>query len=140
METKFSSRVDGWLIPVVILSVGGLVAALIAVLVQDTPWPIRLLLAGVTAAVTLLLFSVLRNTCYLVRSDSLRIVSGPFKWTVPLADIREITPTRNPLSSPALSMDRLKIAYGKKKFVLVSPDDKDGFLRSIELARQRLDD
>jgi len=26
METKFSSKIDGWLIPVVVLTVGGLVA------------------------------------------------------------------------------------------------------------------
>lgn len=140
MESKFSSKIDGWLIPVLVLSVGGLVAALVAVLIQETPWPIRVLVAAVTAAVTLLLLAVFKSTYYLVRSDDIRIVSGPFRWTIPLAEVRDISPTRNPLSSPALSLDRLKIAYGKRKFVLISPDDKDGFLRAVDMARQQVDD
>jgi len=48
METRFSSKIDGWLIPVIVLSVGRLVAALIAVLVEETPWPICALVGTVT--------------------------------------------------------------------------------------------
>lgn len=135
METRFSSRIDSWLIPVMVLSVGGLVAALIAVLIQETPWPIRALVATVTVFVTVLLFSIFKATYYIVSDDTLRIVSGPFRWTIALADIRDITPSRNPLSSPALSLDRLKISLGKRKFMLVSPDDKEGFIRAIGQAR-----
>ncbi len=136
METRFASKVDGWLIPVMVLTVGGLIAALIAVLIEETPWPIRLLVALVTVVVILLMFAIFRNTHYTISGDTLRIVSGPFRWKVPVADIRDITPSRNPLSSPALSLDRLKISLGKRKFVLVSPHDKAGFIRAIEQARQ----
>ena len=135
MESRFSSKIDGWLIPIIVLSVGGLVAALIAVMATPTPWPIRLLVAGATVLVTVLLLTILKSTYYLVSDTDLRIVSGPFKWTIPLGDIDDITPSRNPLSSPALSIDRLKISYGKKKFVLVSPEDKAGFILAIEQAR-----
>lgn len=136
METRFSSKVDGWLIPVMVVAAGGTIAALVAVLVEETPWPIRVLVGVVTVVVILLLFSVLRNTHYTVSGDTLRIVSGPFRWTIPVADIQEITASRNPLSSPALSLDRLKISLGKRKFILVSPQDKSGFIRAIEQARQ----
>ena len=83
METRFSSKIDGWLIPVMIVAVGGLVVALIAVLVEETPWPIRVLVGVVTVIVTMLLFAVFRNTCYVIAGDTLRIRSGPFKWTIP---------------------------------------------------------
>ena len=136
METRFSSKVDGWLIPIMVLSVGGLVAAFIAVLIEPAPWPIQLLLGAVTIVVTLLLFSIFRNTHYTIDGDSLRIVSGPFKWNIAVTDIGDITPSRNPLSSPALSIDRLKISLGKRKFILVSPEDKDGFVRAIEQAQR----
>jgi len=136
METRFSSKVDGWLIPIMVLSVGGLVAAFIAVLIEPAPWPIQLLLGVVTVVVTLLLLSVFRNTHYTVAGDSLRIVSGPFKWNIAVTDIGDIVPSRNPLSSPALSIDRLRISLGKRKFILVSPEDKDGFIRAIEQAQQ----
>lgn len=136
METRFSSKIDGWLIPVMVVTVGGLVATLIAVLIEETPWPLRLLVGAATIIVTWLLFTIFKNTGYTITGDTLRIVSGPFKWTIPVTDIVEITPSRNPLSSPALSLDRLKISLGKRKFVLVSPEDKDGFIRAIEQAKQ----
>lgn len=136
MGKRFASKVDGWLIPVMVLSVTGLVAALIAVMIEDVPWTIRILLAGVTVGVTVLLFAVFKYTYYIVDGGTLRIVSGPFRWKIPVTNIVDITPSRNPLSSPALSLDRLKIRSGKKKFVLVSPEDKAGFIRAIEQAQQ----
>ena len=48
-----------------------------------------------------------------------------------VADIIDVTETRNPLSSPALSLDRLRIRYGADKHIMVSPDDKTGFLDAI---------
>lgn len=121
-----------------IVSVCALIAALVAVLVEETPWPLRVLTVVVVIVVTLLLFTIFKSTYYVIAGDTLRIVSGPFKWNIPVADIVGVTPSRNPLSSPALSMDRLKISYGKRKFVLVSPEDKAGFIRAVEQAQQEL--
>ena len=47
-----------------------------------------------------------------------------------------IRPTRNPLSSPALSLDRLRIDYGSGRSIMVSPEDKDKFIGDIEDARR----
>lgn len=112
-----------------------MLVALIAVMVAPTPWPVRALTAAVAVLVLFLLFSVFRGTYYVVEHDVLRIVSGPFRWRIPLADITNVEATRNPLSSPALSMDRLKVSYGKRKFVLVSPEDKEGFIRALHAGR-----
>ena len=131
---RFPSKVDSWLIPVIFISMAGMIAALIVVMIEETPWPVRTMVVVVTVLVTFLLFSVFKNTYYQVADGNLRVVSGPFKWTIPLSDITEIKPTRNPLSSPALSLDRLKVTYGQRKFVLISPADKIGFLRAIEQA------
>jgi len=136
METRFSSKIDGWMIPIMIVSVGALIAALVVVLVEETPWPMRALTVVVVLLVILLLFAIFRSTYYVIDGGTLRIVAGPFKWKIPVADIDGVTPSRNPLSSPALSMDRLKISYGKRKFILVSPEDKAGFIRAIEQAQQ----
>ena len=64
METRFSSKVDGWVIPIMIVSVGALIAALVAVLVEETPWPLRALTIVVAILVTLLLFTIFRSTYY----------------------------------------------------------------------------
>lgn len=131
---KFPSKIDGWLIPVMVIAFAGIIIALVAVMVTPTPWPVRVFITVAMALVTFLLFAVFRNTCYEVRADELRVVSGPFRWKIPLSEITDIRPTRNPLSSPALSMDRFKVSYGKHKFVLISPADKDGFLRAMRQA------
>jgi hypothetical protein len=49
-----------------------------------------------------------------------------------LDEIESIVPTHDPRSSPALSLDRLRINYrrrGKLRAILISPADKEGFLR-----------
>ncbi len=129
---RFVSKVDGWMIPVMLIGVLGAVAALIAVMIEAAPWPLRIGTAAVVVLVILLLFSILVRTHYTVADGELRIVSGPFKWTITLTDITSIEPSRNLLSSPALSIDRLKVSYGKRKFVLISPADKAGFLAAVE--------
>ena len=131
---KFPSKIDGWLIPVMVISFAAIIVALVCVMATPTPWPVRAFTTGVMVLVTFFLFAVFRNTYYELGKEELRVVSGPFRWKIPLSEITNIRPTRNPLASPALSMDRLKVSYGKRKFVLISPADKDGFLRAIREA------
>jgi hypothetical protein len=44
--------------------------------------------------------------------------------------------TRNPLSSPAMSLDRLRIEYGQGKAIMISPEPRAEFLRQLEHRRQ----
>ena len=134
---RFVSKVDGWMIPVMVVVIAGTIWALIAVMITETPWPVRIVVAAVTALVVVLLFSIFTRTYYTVTHGELRVVSGPFKRTIALSDITGIEPSRNPLSSPALSLDRLKVSYGKKKFVLISPADKAGFLSAVDRSTRR---
>ena len=50
---------------------------------------------------------------------------------VPYDKIEGIRPTRNPISSPALSLDRLHIQAGSSMGPNVSPADKIGFLEAV---------
>lgn len=77
---------------------------------------------------------ILFGTYYQVDDQHLLIRSGPFWWTVRLETIQSITPTYNPLSSPALSLDRLWISYkvhGWNRAVMISPLDKQVFLQAV---------
>lgn len=59
---------------------------------------------------------------------------GRLGWDIPLSDIDEVPPSDSPLSSPALSLDRLRVSYrarGADRFVLISPQDKGGFIREL---------
>ena len=74
---------------------------------------------------------------YEISPPDLLIRSGVTRFRIPLSSIESVQPSRNPYSSPALSLDRLKIDYKKKGklcFILISPENKKGFLN--ELARK----
>lgn len=72
------------------------------------------------------------HTYYEIKEDELIISSGfLFNGRVSISDIREIRETNNPLSAPAISLDRLELRYGKNKYVLISPKDKKGFIDSM---------
>lgn len=74
------------------------------------------------------------NTRYIIQDEILTIHSLFLKWRIPLANIQKISKTNNSISSPALSLDRLKIEYikdGKIKQVLVSPRDQQAFSKVV---------
>ena len=74
------------------------------------------------------------STSYTVTSDQLLVRSGPFRWRVQLSDITSISPSRSALSAPALSLTRLEIRYGAGQSLLVSPKDKDAFIKALSVA------
>ena len=71
------------------------------------------------------------GTHYTVDRGILRVASGPFRWKVPIDQISSVEATKSPLSSPALSLDRMRICYGKNRRIMISPADKAGFLNAI---------
>jgi len=71
------------------------------------------------------------GTGYEISDGELKIRCGPFRQTIPLQEISEIKKTRSPLSSPACSLDRMEIKYGKSKRVMISPADKENFIKTI---------
>ena len=73
---------------------------------------------------------ILRSTYYVIEGDTLVIRSGFIGWRVPIREITSVTPTRNALSSPALSLDRLRVQYGTKT-ILISPEDSERFLAAL---------
>src|SRR5262245_12008235 len=82
------------------------------------------------------------STRYEVTPSDLIVRSGPFRSTLPLGSLVEVFPTRDPLSAPAPSLDRLRINYrgkdGKMRFTLIPPKDKEGFVRDLASAAPQL--
>lgn len=71
------------------------------------------------------------TTGYILERETLIIKFGPFKNKVSIMEISKIKGTKNPLSAPALSMDRLEITYGRFNFALVSPKEKQLFITKL---------
>ena len=135
MANVYKSKIDWWLLIILAsaMAVSAYASAEIVLASSPTTWWLLLLTAGIGIGLPLW---VLLGTNYSVDLKQLLVRSGPFKWRVPIADITSITATSNPLSSPALSLDRLRIEYGRSSAIMISPRDKEKFLRDIEALRR----
>lgn len=129
---RFESKRDLWIIvllrvmPIVVMAVVGDVWYL-----QHGDWRGPLLGAFLLLVAELFLFEwMFRSTYYVIEGDTLLIRSGIVSWRVPIRDIRSVRPTRSAISSPALSLDRLRIDYGRK-WILVSPEDRNRFIAAL---------
>lgn len=78
------------------------------------------------------------TTSYTVDSRELAIRSGPFRWRIPISEIRSIEPARGLMalrSGPALSIQRLVVTYGGGRQLMISPEDQQRFMADVR-ARQ----
>jgi len=137
-DAVFRSQVDGWLLGLVggslLLALAGVLAA--AASVDDPAVWIGVVAVLAVGALVAWLFA---STRYVLAGRELVVRSGPFRWRIDLATVQSVKPTRNPLSSPALSLDRLDIRYGAGKFLLVSPAERDRFLAALARAEPALE-
>lgn len=128
----FPSKRDTWIVAVlwliILVSAAGAIAALtmslsiISLLVQEVMW----------TGIIVFCFSILRSTYYAIKTDSLLVRTGPFKWTILFDDIEEVVPSRKAWSSASLSMDRLYIDHKSSAGgTYISPEDKQVFLKAL---------
>ena len=85
----------------------------------------------IMVAVILFIGWIWFGTGYEISEEELKISCGPFRQRILLQEIREIKRTRSPLSSPACSLDRMEIKFGKSKRVMISPADKENFVKML---------
>ncbi|EEG77094.1 PH domain-containing protein [Dethiobacter alkaliphilus] len=119
----FRSKYDWWLIIIIVAAI----IALILSAVENFPSVLSYVLIGISILMGWIFF----GTGYWLLEDRIMIKCGPLQWTVILSEITSVRPTRNPLSAPASSVDRLEIHH-KKGSVLVSPRNKQQFLQLLK--------
>lgn len=133
----FRSKVDIWLAVILTGAAVMTIVAVVSVMLGGSVLS-GLVMAPVLIVTVVLPLWLLKSTYYVLDDTQLTVRSGPFKWRVRLEDIQSVTRTRNPLSSPALSLDRLRIDRGLRKSIMISPLDRQGFLDELETRRQSL--
>ena len=126
---KFRSAVDWWYYLVIALVVVTLWFSL-APLVRTGQISMILAVVLVVSSLGPLIW-LLVSTFYRIDGELLEIKSGPFRWRLKVLEIVSATPRRSLWSSPALSLDRIELKYESTKKIMVSPKDKQGFLREI---------
>ncbi len=129
---RYRSKVDTWI--VVVLAAALLITLLAMILVVAvafaTAWWIVVLVLVIWGGVLSLIFPLY----YEITPSTLLVRSGWIRREIPLTSIERVFPTHNPLSAPALSLDRLQVDYRQgslRRFVLISPRDIPRFLRDL---------
>lgn len=72
------------------------------------------------------------STHYTIEGHQLTVKCGfLYNSTIDIRTISKVSETNNPLSSPAISLDRLEIRYGSHNSVIISPREKQDFLDQL---------
>ncbi|MBS3901676.1 MAG: PH domain-containing protein [Dethiobacter sp.] len=119
----FLSKYDWWLTAIII---SGILLLAFSALGSSSS-----VIVFINTGISIFICWVFFGTGYRVLDEKLIIRGGPVKWTVALSDVTSIKPSRSLLSAPASSMDRLEIRH-KKGAVIISPKDKEGFLKLMK--------
>ncbi len=129
----FCSKRDWWIIGLIWLGIiMSVVGGLVPMFLGEASWLEIVMIGSLVVGMDSLMLWVLYGTGYTVTAGRLIIRCGPFAFPVTLSGIESVTPTRSPWSSPACSLDRLKIVYGVSlQTVMISPEDKPGLLSAI---------
>lgn len=128
----YKSKIDWWVALLLcvppVASVAVCLSMAFGAKAADWPWAVGgiLFIIGLYAGLLFPLKYGLDDTHLLVRF-------GVCRQRIPLVNVSEVYPTHNPLSSPALSLDRLHVQFGPSFFkaVMISPADRDGFLNDL---------
>ena len=91
-------------------------------------------MVSIMIPVTAFTLSIFFGTRYTINEKSELIIKCGIIYhsKVDISTIQSISKTRNPISSPAPSLDRIKIKYGKWDSVIVSPKDKQAFILALQ--------
>ena len=129
---KYNSKIGLELI----LFIGGVLGFVSTMLIIHLAWPGLIIIAAV-AGFTLYLF---KSIFYTIDGNYLIITCG-FATTmkVQIDSITKIKETYNLLSSPAASLDRIAIYYGKSGFVLLSPKKKMDFINRLSVINPKIE-
>ena len=125
MSPVFPSRIDGWLVAVLVLAVLSPLGAV---------WwaGADLVLAMASVLVTLLVCGALLVPCrYTLEADHLLIRCGLIRQRIAYRDITAVVPSSSLLSAPALSLKRVRVSYGRMSSQLVSPREREVFIQAL---------
>jgi hypothetical protein len=123
MDKTYKSKIDrGIILPILLVLLVGVFMTLMKIWV------------GLLVILLLLTFIIhmLLTTQYKIVGRTLKVKSGVFVNKVVSIDaISKILDTNSKLSSPANSLDRLELRYNKFDRIIISPKDKDGFIKTL---------
>ena len=125
----YPAKVDAWLWLVLAGSSVGLIAWGGWVWTSDPTGALFLIGVGLFNTI---LFAVLLFPChYTLGEYEVLIRCGILRYRIPIDQVRSVNPSWSPWSAPAPSLKRVAIRLDNGRIHLVSPKDRDGFIREL---------
>ena len=127
---EFKSKVGyGILIPVLILLIG----ITFLPLINGAPIAATLTMVGIMVPTIAFTLHIFFRTTYRINDKNELLIKCGFlhNSVVDILKIKSIHKTKNPISSPAASLDRIELKYGKWDSVIISPEDKIEFVNEL---------
>ena len=138
---KFKSKIDWWFHLIVFILFFVPLFKLVLVFIffsQDDNFIFYIILGGSLILVSLVfILPMYFFTFYILDDKQLKVRSGLCcNKNIPYENITKVFETREPWSSPSLSLDRIEIQYSTGLgVVLISPINKQEFLRELDKRR-----
>lgn len=117
---EFKSKIDWWLIILIMTIVG---FPIVEGILSKKYW-----LSIVLISIVIGTFFIVKKLKYTIDENVLTIF-----WSnkIDIHTIRKVYKTKNPISSPALSLNRLAIVYNKFDEILISPQFQKEFIDEL---------
>ena len=131
--TVFESKRDAWLVGLLYLAAGAELIGGVFILHGNAPQLVKLTAGSLLIGGVLVILWVLNGTQYMIQRGLLVIHCGPCRYEVPIDEIESVVPSRDSLSAPALSLDRLQV-HTPARDIQISPADRRGFLAQLAAA------
>ena len=115
----YKSKIDWWLI----ILIGALFGYPIIEGIISKDYLMSLVFFGLVVLIFLMFWSIQ----YKIVGEQLKV------WTtkIDIHSIKKVYRTNNPLSSPALSLDRIAIVYNKYDEIYISPKNREDFIKEL---------
>ena len=124
----YLSKVDWWLIAII---AGSVILTVVLGISMYNQTKTGSFICFVTALFTAGVFLLLAVPCkYTLTEDRVLIQSGILKQEALYSQITGVKKSNNPLSAPALSLQRVEITM-KNGFKLVSPKNREQFIQEL---------
>ena len=97
--------------------------------------------SGIFLAVCLFILYLLMHTEYGIDVDTLYVKSGfVYRKHLDISRIRSVKKTKNIFSAPAASLDRIQLTYDKFGVLVLSPKDKEKFVKDLVVINPNIKD
>lgn len=130
---RYRSKI-GWII---ILAIAVLLVSFVHVMALD------FFGIGTMIVLSTIVFTVYLVFCtyYEIGKGTLRVKSGfLLDRSIPIGTITKIEVTNNPISAPAISLDRLEVFYRDYESVIISPKEKSAFIAHLKQINPKIQD